>query len=181
MLDELKRRNEHASTRVDYVIVWSLSRWARNQRDHWQTRELVREAGAKLISITEPMIGDDSAAAFLYESMIATQNQFQSMQTSESVKRGLRQKASVGGTHGPAPLGYLNCVDELPDGRRVAIVSIDPDRGPPHHFCLPALRQWRILHRAACRRAGARRPAFPPDRQACSQEARHDRRPAPAP
>jgi site-specific DNA recombinase len=90
----------------------------------------VRQAGAKLISITEPMIGDDSAAAFLYESMIATQNQFQSMQTSENVKRGLRQKASVGGTYGPAPLGYLNSVDELPDGRRVAIVTIDPDRGP---------------------------------------------------
>jgi site-specific DNA recombinase len=130
MLDELKRRNEHDATRVEYVIVWSLSRWARNQRDHWQTRELVRQAGAKLISITEPMIGDDSAAAFLYESMIATQNQFQSMQTSESVKRGLKQKASVGGTYGPAPLGYLNSVDELADGRRVAIVVIDPERGP---------------------------------------------------
>jgi site-specific DNA recombinase len=130
MLDELKRRNEHASTRVEYVVVWALNRWARNQRDHWQTRELVRQAGAKLISITEPMIGDDSAAAFLYESMIATQNQFQSMQTSENVKRGLKQKASVGGTYGPARLGYLNSVDELPDGRRVAIVTIDPDRGP---------------------------------------------------
>jgi site-specific DNA recombinase len=57
MLDELKRRNDHASTRVEYVIVWALNRWARNQRDHWQTRELVREAGAKLISITEPLIG----------------------------------------------------------------------------------------------------------------------------
>jgi site-specific DNA recombinase len=130
MLDELKRCNEHPSTHVDYVIVWSLSRWARNQRDHWQTRELVRQAGSTLVSITEPMIGDDSAAAFLYESMIATQNQFQSMQTSENVKRGLRQKASVGGTYGPAPLGYLNSVDELADGRRVAIVTIDPDRGP---------------------------------------------------
>ncbi len=130
MLDELKRRNKHASTRVEYVIVWALNRWARNQRDHWQTRELVREAGAKLVSITEPLIGDDSAAAFFYESMIATQNQFQSMQTSENVKRGLHQKASVGGTYGPAPLGYLNSVDELPDGRRVAIVTIDPDRGP---------------------------------------------------
>jgi len=139
MLDELKRRNEHASTRVEYVIVWSLSRWARNQRDHWQTRELVREAGAKLISITEPMIGDDSAAAFLYESMIATQNQFQSMQTSENVRRGLRQKASVGGTYNIAPLGYLNSVDELPDGRRVAIVTIDPERG---HFMTLAFKLY---------------------------------------
>ncbi|MGH2911805.1 MAG: recombinase family protein [Solirubrobacteraceae bacterium] len=128
MLDELKRRNEHASTRVDYVIVWALNRWARNQRDHWQTRELVRQAGAKLVSITEPMIGDDSAAAFLYESMIATQNQFQSMQTSENVKRGMRQKASVGGTYNAAPFGYLNDVDNLPDGRRVNIVTTDPER-----------------------------------------------------
>jgi site-specific DNA recombinase len=74
-------------------------------------------------------LGDDSAAAFFYESMIATQNQFQSMQTSENVKRGLHQKASVGGTYGPAPLGYLNSVDELADGRRVAVVTFDPDRG----------------------------------------------------
>jgi site-specific DNA recombinase len=129
MLDELKRRNEHASTRVDYVIVWSLSRWARNTVDHWQTRKIVSEAGARLISITEPMAGEDSAAAFLYESMIATHNQFQSMQTSENVKRGLKQKASVGGTYGQAPFGYLNSVDALPDGRRVAVVTIDPERG----------------------------------------------------
>jgi site-specific DNA recombinase len=151
MLDDLKRRNEHASTRVDYVIVWALNRWARNQRDHWQTRELVRQAGAKLISITEPMIGDDSAAAFLYESMIATQNQFQSMQTSENVKRGLRQKASVGGTYGPAPLGYLNSVDELPDGRRVAIVTIDPERGPliTFAFQLYASGEYSIAQLAA--------------------------------
>jgi site-specific DNA recombinase len=130
MLDELKERNRHVSTRVDYVIVWALSRWARNTIDHWQTRQIIREAGARLISITEPMAGEDSAAAFLYESMIATHNQFQSMQTSENVKRGLKQKASVGGTYGPARFGYLNDVDILPDGRRVPVVVIDPDRGP---------------------------------------------------
>ena len=130
MLDELRQRNRHVSTRVDYVIVWSLSRWARNTVDHWQTRKIVSEAGARLISITEPMAGEDSAAAFLYESMIATHNQFQSMQTGESVRRGLKQKASVGGTGGWAPLGYLNDVDNLPDGRRVAIITIDPERAP---------------------------------------------------
>jgi DNA invertase Pin-like site-specific DNA recombinase len=129
MLDELKQRNRHASTRVDYVIVWALSRWARNTVDHWQTRAIIREAGARLVSITEPMAGEDSAAAFLYESMIATHNQFQSMQTGENVKRGLKQKASVGGTYGWAPVGYLNDVDALPDGRRVAVVTIDPERG----------------------------------------------------
>lgn len=71
--------------------------------------------------------------------MLATQNQFQSMQTSENVKRGLKQKASVGGTFGPAKLGYLNTVDRLADGRRVAIVSVDPDRG---HFITLAFQLY---------------------------------------
>ena len=128
MLDELKRCNEHEATRVDYVIVWSLSRWARNQKDYWMTRELVRQAGAKLVSVSEPMIGDDSAAAFFTESIIAAKNQYESMQTSENVKRSLYQKAKHGGTYGWTRLGYLNDVDKLPDGRRVAIAVPDPER-----------------------------------------------------
>lgn len=34
MLDVLKRCNEHPAAHVDYVIVWALNRWARNQLDH---------------------------------------------------------------------------------------------------------------------------------------------------
>jgi site-specific DNA recombinase len=151
MLDELKRLNEQAVTRVDYVIVWKLSRWARNQRDHWLTRELVRQAGARLISICEPMIGEDTAAAFFAESIIAAQNQYESMVTSENVKRGLKQKASLGGTYGWAPLGYLNGVDDLVDGRRVAIVTMDPDRGPliTYAFQLYATGEYSIAQLAA--------------------------------
>jgi site-specific DNA recombinase len=139
MLEELTERNNDPATRVDFVIVWALSRWSRNTVDHWQTRQTVRQAGARLISITEPMAGEDSAAAFLYESMIATHNQFQSMQTSENVKRGMHQKASVGGTIGPAPLGYLNTVDVMADGRRVPIVIVDPERG---HFVTLAFQLY---------------------------------------
>jgi site-specific DNA recombinase len=139
MLDELKQRNEHAATRVNYVIVWSLSRWARNTVDHWQTRELVHKTGARLISITEPMAGEDTASSFLYEGMVVTYNQYQSMLTGESVKRGLLKKAQGGGTYGWARLGYLNSVDELPDGRKVACVIPDPDR---HHFLAAAFQLY---------------------------------------
>jgi site-specific DNA recombinase len=133
MLDELKHCNENEATRVDYVIVWSLSRWARNQKDYWQTRELVRQAGAKLVSVSEPMIGDDSAAAFF------TENQYESMQTSENVKRSIYQKAKNGGTYGWTRLGYLNDVDRLPDGRRVAIAVPDPERA---HFLTHAFKLY---------------------------------------
>ncbi len=130
MLDELKRRNEGEAMHVDYVIVWSLSRWARNQKDYWQTRELVRQAGAQLISVSEPMIGDNSAAAFFTESIIAAKNQYESMQTSENVKRSIYQKAKNGGTYGWTRLGYRNTVDRLPDGRKVAVAEPDPERAP---------------------------------------------------
>jgi DNA invertase Pin-like site-specific DNA recombinase len=139
MLDELKQRNEHAATRVDFVIVWSLSRWARNTVDHWQTRELVHKTGARLISITEPMAGEDTASGFLYEGMVVTYNQYQSMLTGEGVKRGLLKKAQNGGTYGWARLGYLNAVDELPDGRKVASVVPDPDRD---HFITAAFQLY---------------------------------------
>jgi site-specific DNA recombinase len=128
MLAELKRRNEHEATRVHYVIVWSLSRWARNQKDYWQTRELVRQAGAQLVSVSEPMVGDDSAAAFFTESIIAAKNQYESMQTSENVKASIYRKAKNGGTYGWTRLGYINDVDRLPDGRKVSIAVPDPDR-----------------------------------------------------
>jgi site-specific DNA recombinase len=130
MLDELKRCNENEATRVDYVIVWSLSRWARNQKDYWQTRELVRDAGAQLVSVSEPMIGDGSAASFFTESIIAAKNQYESMQTSENVKNSIYQKAKRGGTYGWTRLGYLNTVDRLADGRKVAIAV--PDRDCQH-------------------------------------------------
>jgi DNA invertase Pin-like site-specific DNA recombinase len=29
---------------IDYVIVWSVSRWARNQEDHWTARGLINRA-----------------------------------------------------------------------------------------------------------------------------------------
>jgi site-specific DNA recombinase len=139
MLDELKRLNQNEATRVDYVIVWSLSRWARNQKDYWQTRELVRQAGARLVSVSEPMIGDDSAAAFFTESIIAAKNQYESMQTSENVKRSIYQKAKNGGTYGWTRLGYVNDVDHLADGRKVACVALDSKR---HHYLTHAFQLY---------------------------------------
>jgi site-specific DNA recombinase len=130
MLNELKRLNQRQATRIDYVIVWALNRWARNQLDHWRTRELVNQAGAKLISITEPMVGDDTPESFFMEGMFALNNQYESMKTGRNVSRGLQQKAKDGGTYGWARLGYLNDVERLPDGRQVASVSLDPERHP---------------------------------------------------
>jgi site-specific DNA recombinase len=131
MLDELKRLNCDPATGIDYVIVWSLSRWARNVQDHHRTRELVRQAGARIVSITEPMIGEEETPeSFYMEGMFALNNQYESMKTGRNVSQGILQKAKEGGTYGPAKLGYLNSTELLPDGRKAACVSFDPQRQP---------------------------------------------------
>ncbi len=139
MLDELKRRNEHASTRVDFVIVWALNRWARNTQDHFRTHDLVRQAGARLISITEPMVGDDTPESFWMEGMMAVTNQYESMKTGRNVRGGLYQKAKVGGSYGGRRLGYVKSVEQLPDGRQVSTPALDPDR---HHFMTLAFQLY---------------------------------------
>lgn len=137
MLDELKRCNQSEETRIDYVIIYALDRWARNVQDHFRTRELVRETGAQLLSVTEPMIGEDTPEAFYFEGMQAVNAEYESRRTSCRVRGGILQKAKQGGTHGPAKLGYRNDVEYLPDGRTVPCVSPDPER---HHFITAAFQ-----------------------------------------
>ena len=38
---------------IDYVIVWSVSRWARNQEDRWTARGLVERTDDQLIAVKE--------------------------------------------------------------------------------------------------------------------------------
>ena len=57
MLQDIERLRD-----VDYVIVWSVSRWARNQEDYWVARGLINRAGAKLfpsrsqLAMTRPTV-----------------------------------------------------------------------------------------------------------------------------
>jgi site-specific DNA recombinase len=130
MLDELARLNRSKATRIDYVIVWAVNRWARNIEDHFRTHALVKEAGAQLVSITEPMIGEGTPESFFVEGLFALNSQYDSMKTGRLVSNGLLQKAKSGGTYGPARLGYRNHQEELPDGRTVASVTKDEKRAP---------------------------------------------------
>jgi site-specific DNA recombinase len=114
---------------VDLVIVWSVSRWARNQEDHWVARGLVTKAGAKLLSVKEP-IGEDTSHGILLEGVMAAAAAARRIEISEEVKRGIKRKIEVGGTSGLAPIGYLNTREPLPQGGEVRTIIIDPERGP---------------------------------------------------
>ncbi len=134
LLEELKRRNAPGAPeadRIHFVIVWSVSRWARDVADHWTARKLMNKLGVRFISVMEPIVGENTAAAFAYENTIIGNAQYHSMYSGELVSRGLLTKAKNGGTPGQAKTGYINVIDQLPNGSHVRIVKPDPERG---HF-----------------------------------------------
>ena len=128
LLDELARRNRTETERIDWVIVYSSSRWARSVEDHFRTSNMVRAAGARLVSVTEPMIGENTPESFFMEGMFALNNQYESMKTGRNVSTGIYQKAKGGGTYGGRRLGYIRSVEQLPDGRTIGCVVPDPER-----------------------------------------------------
>jgi site-specific DNA recombinase len=124
MIDEIGQRRD-----VDLVIVWSVSRWARNQEDHWVARGLVTKAGAKLLAVKEP-IGEETSHGILLEGVMAAAAAARRIEISEEVQRGIKRKIEVGGTSGLAPIGYRNTREPLPQGGEVRTVIIDPERAP---------------------------------------------------
>lgn len=111
---------------IDYVIVWSVSRWARDQEDHWVARGLIRRAGARLVSVKE-QIGGETSSEVVMEGVMAAVAAGRRLDIAEDVRRGLKRKAEVGGTPYRAPIGYVN-VTRIIDGHEVRDVVPDPER-----------------------------------------------------
>jgi len=119
LLADLKR------LRPTYVIVYDLSRLARNRTDDALLMVQIEASGAKLVSVLENI--DQTPAGRLTHGVLAAVNEFRSDGDAEKVMMGLRRKHATGGTTGKAPIGYLN-VRKRVLGRDVRTVEIDPDR-----------------------------------------------------
>ena len=100
---------------------------------------MVKATGARLISITEPMIGEDTPESFYFEGMKAVQNQYDSMRTGRAVKGGLYRKATAGGSYGGRRMGYIRTIEQLPDGRQIGGIAPDPER---HAFVTCAFKLY---------------------------------------
>jgi len=93
--------------RIGYVIVESLSRFARNVADQGTAIAQLRENGVALLSVAEPNV-DDTAAGRMAAGVHGVFNQYFSDALSEKMKE--RSAASVRAGRWPwaAPIGYLN-------------------------------------------------------------------------
>jgi len=93
--------------RIGYVIVESLSRFARNVADQGAALAELRENGITLLSVSEPNV-DNTAAGRMAAGVHGVFNQYFSDALSEKMKD--RSAASVRAGRWPwaAPLGYVN-------------------------------------------------------------------------
>lgn len=113
---------------IKAVVVTETDRLARGNRAFIPIREVLKQAGIKVIAVTQPMINDSEEGEMFGEIMGAI-NGFFSQITRRKSMRALDEKAERGWYPSKAPLGYSNVnvgTDEKPE----RIIEINEDKAP---------------------------------------------------
>ena len=92
--------------RVQFVIVFNLTRFAREKYDHFALRAHLKSLGISLRSATEPI--DDTSTGKLMEGVLAAFAQFDNDVRSDRTRAGMRAALELGRWTFLAPIGYLN-------------------------------------------------------------------------
>ncbi|MCC7176914.1 MAG: recombinase family protein [Acidobacteria bacterium] len=108
---------------VHFVVVYNLTRFAREKYDHFALRAHLKSLGISLRSATEPI--DDTSTGKLMEGVLAAFAQFDNDVRSDRTRAGMKAALELGRWTFPAPLGYLNA----PKWSKTSLVH-DPERGP---------------------------------------------------
>jgi site-specific DNA recombinase len=90
--------------RVDRLVVYNLSRFARNTTDHHAVSAILAKYGVVLRSVTEPIDGTPSGR--LMESVVAAVAQFDNDVRSERTKAGMSAAIERGRWPHKPPIGY---------------------------------------------------------------------------
>ena len=109
--------------RVHFVVVFNLTRFARDKYDHFALRSLLQSLGISLRSATEPI--DDTSTGKLMEGVLAAFAQFDNDVRSDRTRAGMKAALEIGRWVFLAPLGYLNAPRAL--GKSLLH---DPERAP---------------------------------------------------
>ena len=112
----------------DIILVWKLSRFARNREDSIVFKSLLRKKGIQVISINEKF--DDSPAGALLEGLIEVIDEFYSTNLAQDTKRGMRENASRGFYNGGyPPIGYK--IEKLKEGAAQRnVLRLDEEYAP---------------------------------------------------
>ena len=108
---------------VGHIVVYDLSRFARNMLDQLSTEQELLKDGVRVESVLEPT--EDTAVGRWARNMKAVTNQYDNELRSERTIAGMTQAAKLGRFPFKAPLGYLN-----KGGRRGHNLMPDPNTAP---------------------------------------------------
>jgi site-specific DNA recombinase len=109
--------------RVHFVVVFNLTRFARDKYDHFALRSHLQSLGISLRSATEPI--DDTSTGKLMEGVLAAFAQFDNDVRSDRTRAGMKAALELGRWVFLAPIGYLNA----PRSIGKSLIH-DPQRGP---------------------------------------------------
>jgi site-specific DNA recombinase len=85
-------------TPFDVILVWKLSRFARNREDSIIHKRDLKKHGVSVVSINEQV--DDSPTGQLLEGLIETLDEFYSANLSQDTRRGMKENAQRGHLNG---------------------------------------------------------------------------------
>src|SRR5437867_1842111 len=94
------------AAKFDAVLVDKNDRFARSRRDSAVYKASLNERGIRVLSRTEPVIGDQSPGGFLVEGMMDTWAAYYSIQLSDTVARAKAARVRKGLPLGDIPFGY---------------------------------------------------------------------------
>ena len=106
------------------MVVFNVTRFARQKYDHVTLRVLLQKLGVTLRSVTEPI--DDTSTGQLMEGILASFAQFDNDQKAERTKTGMTAALQRGRWTFKAPLGYRNSSN----GTASSSLIPDPVRAP---------------------------------------------------
>ena len=153
--------------KVHFVVVYNLTRFAREKYDHFALRALLKSLGISLRSATEPI--DDTSTGKLMEGVLAAFAQFDNDVRSDRTRAGMKAAVGLGRWTFPAPLGYLNA----PKWSNTSLVH-DPERGPLVRQAFEELGNGGILEAGSDRPRDRSRSAQPQGVEAIATELRPD-------
>ncbi len=164
MLKALLRRVAEGG--IGAVVVHKIDRLARSMEDHVAIRAALRRSGVQLVSVTENI--EETASGRLVEGIHALMAEFYSANLAGEIRKGMTQKAKMGGWPTKAPIGYLNIREKIA-GKENAKVVLDAERAllvreafrlyATGDYSLPELQA--TMHAKGLTSPYARRPGAP--------------------
>ena len=111
--------------KVQAFIVWKIDRFARNTTDHFAVSAKLKQHGAGLHSVTEPISGDPQGK--LMETLLAGFAEFENDIRKQRCTSGMQAKLRDGIWCWQPPIGYIRA-KKLNDRRKMRPDDPDPER-----------------------------------------------------